>query len=241
MRSRQTNMDSLVAGVFIDVTGADLAFTNGGGIRAPIEAGSISRGDIVTVLPFGNAIEVLEISGADIKAALEHGTRIIEEGLSGSFPQVSKVDFEVDISRGEGDRVINVLINGEPLELDRMYEMATNDFLAAGGDDYSMFAEAKSLRSYMAMEDAVVEFIKSEPYISPSAIGGAIVVPGESVVEEVPQKIDVKTNKYVVQAGDMLWKIAKQFGTTWQKLKEMNSLINADVILIGQELIGKRI
>ncbi|MCD5410627.1 MAG: 5'-nucleotidase C-terminal domain-containing protein [Clostridiales bacterium] len=239
VRSRQTNMGTMITNVFLRVSGAEVAFTNGGGIRASIEAGPISRGDIVKVLPFGNAIEVLEISGADLKAALNHGTRVIEEGLTGSFPQVKGIKFDVDISRAEGDRVINVCINGEPLELDRMYEMATNDFLAAGGDGYGMFAEAKSLRSYMAMEDAVVEFIKSVPFIAPGVVGGATVVEGGVVVEEeVEQEAAViTTNKYVVEAGDMLWKIAKQFGTTWQELKSLNNLNDANLIIIGQELL----
>jgi len=120
-----------------------------------------------------------------------------------------------------------------------MYEMATNDFLAAGGDGYGMFAEAKSLRSYMAMEDAVVEFIKSVPFIAPSAIGGATVVEGGVVVEEEVEQeaATITTNKYVVQAGDMLWKIAKQFGTTWQELKSLNNLNDANLITIGQELL----
>ena len=126
--------------------GVTIAITNGGGIRDSLSAGPITLGDVLTVLPFQNTLYTLELSGAVILAALEHGVSGLPEG-GGRFPQVSGLRFRLDASRPSGaGRVseVAVLTPGGRATLDAAarYAVVTNSFLARGGDGYAMFAAA---------------------------------------------------------------------------------------------------
>src|SRR5690606_1091021 len=114
-----------------ETVGSDIAVTNGGGIRASINAGEIKVADIYSVLPFDNTLVVVEMMGMDIIDALEHSVRALPE-QSGGFLQVSGLTFEVDPKAQPGGRVINVRVNGERISASKYYTVATNDFLAAG-------------------------------------------------------------------------------------------------------------
>jgi 2',3'-cyclic-nucleotide 2'-phosphodiesterase (5'-nucleotidase family) len=141
VRRRETNLGNLVADIMRDASGADAAIINGGGIRASIPKGTILVKNVYTVLPFDNYIVAIRLSGDRIRQALEHGVSGVETG-SGSFPQVSGLSFIYDPAAPPGSRVREVLIGGMPLAADREYTVATNDFLAAGGDGYTAFGDA---------------------------------------------------------------------------------------------------
>jgi 2',3'-cyclic-nucleotide 2'-phosphodiesterase (5'-nucleotidase family) len=207
------------------VTGADCALLNGGGIRASIDAGDITKGEIITVLPFGNYIVTQRVTGAEIKAALEHGTRAYPE-FSGGFPHVSGIKFVMDIGRQAGDRVLNISVNGQPLDLNKEYVLATNDFIAAGGDTYTMLVDNPILNEYGALDEALIAYIQEKRTVNP-AVEGRITV----------QETKPETKYYVVKPGDWLIKIAKKFNTTWQKLQELNKLPNPNLIFPGQKII----
>ncbi|MEM1287206.1 MAG: bifunctional UDP-sugar hydrolase/5'-nucleotidase [Pseudomonadota bacterium] len=144
VRSGEATMGNLVADGMRAAVGADIAITNGGGIRADkvYDPGSeISRRDILTELPFGNVNIMIELTGAEVLAALENGFSRVEDG-SGRFPQVSGMMIEADLTQPAGERVTSVVIGGSPIDLDATYSVATNDFMGRGGDGYSVFAEA---------------------------------------------------------------------------------------------------
>jgi 5'-nucleotidase/UDP-sugar diphosphatase len=141
VRKRETNLGNLVADIMRSVSGADATIINGGGIRASIPAGPIRVRDVFTALPFDNYIVAVRLNGTRIRQALEHGVAQLESG-SGAFPQVSGISFSYDPSAPAGSRVREVLLGGEPLDPMREYTVATNDFLAAGGDGYAAFGEA---------------------------------------------------------------------------------------------------
>jgi 2',3'-cyclic-nucleotide 2'-phosphodiesterase (5'-nucleotidase family) len=141
VRKRETNLGDLVADVIRDVSGADAAIINGGGIRASIAKGAILVKNVYTVLPFDNYIVAIRLSGSRIRQALEHGVAGVET-RAGAFPQVSGLSFVYDPTAPAGSRVREVLIGGKPLDPDREYSVATNDFLAAGGDGYTAFGDA---------------------------------------------------------------------------------------------------
>jgi 2',3'-cyclic-nucleotide 2'-phosphodiesterase (5'-nucleotidase family) len=122
-------------------TKADVAITNGGGIRSGRvypPGSTITRRDVLAELPFDNRIVVIEAPGADIKAALENGLSQLPNA-GGRFPQVSGMTVEADISRPPGSRVISIRVGDAPLDDKRMYTVATNDFMSRGGDGYTMF------------------------------------------------------------------------------------------------------
>lgn len=160
VRFGETNLGNLITDAMMDETGADLAITNGGGIRASIKSGDITKGDVVSVLPFGNFIVTKQLTGAQIKEVLEFGVRSYGESLGG-FPHVAGIKFVVDPSRAVGDRIISLTINGEALDMNKTYTVATNDFMAAGGDDYPCFGDIPTLNEYSSLEESLANFIKT--------------------------------------------------------------------------------
>jgi len=138
VRTEESAVGNLIADAMRAATGAEIAITNGGGIRADrtYDAGTmLTRRDILSELPFGNVTVVTEIPGSQILAALENGVGQRENG-AGRFPQVSGMTFTVDPTADAGARVSDVMIGGEPMDLDRVYSVATNDYMLAGGDGY---------------------------------------------------------------------------------------------------------
>jgi 5'-nucleotidase len=148
-RSEETNVGDFIADAFRKQTGADVAILNGGSIRADslIDAGELTRRDVLSILPFPNPVVKLEITGATLRAALEHGvSRSLEDKQPGRFPQVSGMRFTFDATRPAGSRVTEVTIQGQPLDDKKTYTLATTSFLAVeGGDDYKMLQNQRFL------------------------------------------------------------------------------------------------
>lgn len=150
-RTLETNVGNLITDAFRKATGADVALINGGSIRADaiITPGRLTRRDVLSILPFRNKVVKLELTGAVLREVLEHGvSRSAEDRQPGRFPQVSGVRFSFDSSRPAGSRVVNVSVNGQPLDSKRKYTLATTNFLAIdGGDDYVMLQRQRLLAS----------------------------------------------------------------------------------------------
>jgi len=148
VRTGETNLGDFVADVMRQTAGAEVAIINGGSIRTGVAPGKIAVKDIYAVLPFDNYLVAISLTGAQLKAALEHGVSRLEEPV-GSFPQVSGLTFTYSRSAPAGSRVKDVTVGGRPLDPQKGYLVATVDFLAAGGDGYTVFGEAlKSAGDY---------------------------------------------------------------------------------------------
>ncbi|WP_345906892.1 bifunctional metallophosphatase/5'-nucleotidase, partial [Sphaerochaeta sp. UBA5849] len=156
VRTKQTNLSKLITMAMTAESGADFTITNGGGIRASLKAGNVTMGDVINVLPFTNIITVVEMKGSDVYAALEHGYSKLPE-QNGAF---SQTDLQVVYNRfaAPGKRIIRVLLNGKPIDRNATYKVATNDFMAAGGDGYTMFGKVLSEGSLLS--DVFIEFLK---------------------------------------------------------------------------------
>ncbi|HKR10462.1 MAG TPA: 5'-nucleotidase C-terminal domain-containing protein [Pyrinomonadaceae bacterium] len=141
-RTRETNVGNLVADSFKKALVSDVALMNGGSVRADelIPAGQITVRDVLSILPFKNKLVKIEVTGATLKAALEHGvSRTAEDSQPGGFPQVSGIEFSFDATRPAGSRITELTVNGQPLNETRKYTMATSTFLALdGGDGYAV-------------------------------------------------------------------------------------------------------
>jgi 5'-nucleotidase len=126
------------------VPGAEVAITNGGGLRAGLPDGQVTIGDVLTVLPFGNTVAVMGLRGADMLAAIEHGLSQ-GAGTAGRFPQVAGIRFAWDPTAPPGGRVRGVQVaqgsGFAPLDPGRVYRVVTNDFMRKGGDGYVMFRD----------------------------------------------------------------------------------------------------
>ena len=140
VRTGKTNLSSLICAAMTNESGADFTITNGGGIRASLKAGPVTLGDINNVLPFTNIITVCEITPKDVYAALEHGYSLLPEE-NGAFSQTDlRVVYSASAPAGERIKKVylgNVLLDRNDDET--LYKVASNDFMAAGGDGYTMF------------------------------------------------------------------------------------------------------
>ena len=199
VRRAETNLGDLCADAYRAQSGADIAFVNGGGIRVNIEAGDITLNNILKVHPFGNAMCVIEVSGQQILDALEWGARNVP-GENGGFLQVSGLSYEIHtyidnpcktdentmFAGIEGERrVKNVLINGEPIDPNATYTLASHDYmLLNGGDGYSMFAGCKVLQERVKLDNQVlIDYITEtlggsvgEEYDDPYGQGRIVIV-----------------------------------------------------------------
>lgn len=161
VRASQTNLSNLIADSMVWKTKADMAITIGGGIRASINPGPITVGDILTVLPFGDYIVTKEVTGKMIKDALEHGFRETPN-LLGGYSQVGGITLDLDITKPQGERVSNIKFkNGKRFDLNKNYIVAMNEFIATGGDDYTQFINAKNIAVYDELDKVLTEYFKT--------------------------------------------------------------------------------
>lgn len=159
VRTGETNLGNLITDAILWKTNADCVITNGGGIRTSIDKGEITKGEVITVLPFGNVVVVKELTGKQLKAALEHGVADYPE-VAGKFPHIAGMTFTLDATAPAGQRVKDLKVNGKAVDMNKKYSVATNDFLAAGGDGYAAFANAKEVKLYSNMDEILIEYIQ---------------------------------------------------------------------------------
>ncbi len=181
VRARESNLGNLIADIMRAAVGADVAITNGGGIRtnALFPAGPITRKDVLAWLPFGNIVVKIRVTGATLRAALENGVSQVEN-LSGRFPQVSGLRYTFSPSRPAGQRILEVAVGGRPLDPQATYTVATNDFMLNGGDGYAMFRDAEVLISPAGgpvMATAVIEALQRMQTVAPQVEGRIQVAP----------------------------------------------------------------
>ncbi|MDA7428060.1 bifunctional metallophosphatase/5'-nucleotidase [Primorskyibacter aestuariivivens] len=145
--------------------GIEVAIANGGGLRASIDAGDVTMGEVLTVLPFQNTLATFQVTGETLVAALENGVSEIEEG-GGRFPQVAGMSFVVDPAAEPGSRVSGVMVGGAPVEMDRVYGVVSNNFVRNGGDGYKMFRDAMNAYDYGPdLADVTAEYLaENAPY-----------------------------------------------------------------------------
>jgi 5'-nucleotidase len=174
-RIEECTMGNLIADAMlarVASQGISIAFANSGGIRASIDEGEVTMGEVLSVLPFQNTLSTFEARGQVIIDALENGVSQVE-GVAGRFPQVAGLTFKWDptIAPNEG-RIVEVLVTGIPIDPNAIYGVVTNNFVRNGGDGFSMFATeamnaydfgpdlADVLAEYMAVGDKMAVFQK---------------------------------------------------------------------------------
>ena len=179
-RTEETNLGDLITDALVwkatqEGEAVDAAITNGGGIRATIEAGDITKKDINTVLPFGNTLSIIKITGSELLEVLEASTFCTPEAIGG-FPQVSGIEFTVDTTKAYDadaeypgttyfapksiNRVTIQSVGGKDFDPAATYTIATNDFMASGGDTYYRFVNATANYDLgIAMDEVVMDYI----------------------------------------------------------------------------------
>ena len=176
VRTMETNFGNLVAEAMRQGVGAEVGLTNGGGIRGDRTyppGTELTRRDVLAELPFGNTVVLMELSGADLRAALENGVSRVEDG-AGRFPQVAGLTLVYDPAAPAGSRVVEVAVGGAPLDPAQVYTVATNDYMAGGGDGYASLGNGRQLIDAAAgtlMATMVMDYVESRGTVAPAADG----------------------------------------------------------------------
>jgi len=172
-RVKECEMGDLIAEAMLDRVkdqGVTIAIQNGGGVRASIDAGPVTMGEVLTVLPFQNTLSTFEAKGSTIRAALENGLSQVEEG-AGRFPQVAGLKYTWSAEKPAGSRLLSVEVAGDggwvPLDPEKVYGVVTNNYVRNGGDGFKMFA-AEGMKAYdfgPDLADVTAEYLaKVGPY-----------------------------------------------------------------------------
>jgi 5'-nucleotidase / UDP-sugar diphosphatase len=176
LRTQEAAIGNLIADALRAQTQADAALINGGGIRGNKQyppGTQLSRRDILTELPFGNRTVKLAVTGDMIRAALENGVSDVANA-AGRFPQVSGITFRADLTKPPGQRVDTITVGGKPLDPAATYSLATNDYMAAGGDGYAPLEAGKPLlgaRDGKLMANDVMAYITAQKMVAPKVEG----------------------------------------------------------------------
>jgi 5'-nucleotidase/UDP-sugar diphosphatase len=162
IRSQETSLGRLVADSMAWCARkerVDFAIQNGGGIRTGIQKGPITMSRLYEVIPFMNTVQVLTLRGKDVKALFDYMARIPQG--SGAFPQVSsELKARMDPQRRTWEMI---MIQGRPFDNRRVYKIATNSYLARGGDGYKVFLKAASVFDTSLMQrDALAKYIQAQ-------------------------------------------------------------------------------
>ncbi|UYO01103.1 MAG: 5'-nucleotidase C-terminal domain-containing protein [Devosia sp.] len=168
-RAMECSMGNLVADAMLDRVadqGVTIAIQNGGGLRSSIDAGEITMGEVITVLPFSNTLATVQISGADVIEALENGVSDVENG-AGRFPQVAGLKYSFTLANPAGERVSEVMVaDGDtwaPIDEDATYTIVTNNYMRGGGDGYGTFAEGDNPYDFgPPLEQVLADYIAKQ-------------------------------------------------------------------------------
>jgi len=258
----ECSMGNLVADAMLDRVkdqGMTIAIINGGGLRASIDAGDVTMGEVLTVLPFQSTLSTFQLKGADVVAALENGVSQIDQG-AGRFAQVSGVKYAFDVSKPVGQRVSAVEVRDgsgwKPIDTAATYGVVSNNYMRAGGDGYKIFASnAQNAYDYGPGLEAVVSdyLAKNTPY-KPYTDGRITVLAAAATPAAAdpapPAKPAAQTaapapaaaaapSAYTIKRGDNFWNIAKQVygkGSDWKKLAAANPRMIVEKLPIGSEM-----
>ena len=176
VRTEEAAIGNLITDAMRDGVDADIGLTNGGGIRAKkiyAPGTMLTRRDFLKELPFGNVVVKLSLTGAQVWDVLENGVSEIEQ-QSGRFPQVSGMSFTYNPKAKAGARVVSVKIGSQSLNKGQTYTMATNEYMASGGDGYSVLKKAKVIinaSNATIMASMVMDYIKGKGSVSPKVEG----------------------------------------------------------------------
>jgi 5'-nucleotidase / UDP-sugar diphosphatase len=169
VRTSETNLGRLIADSMRSEAGTQLAMVNGGSIRTSIAPGDVTLERIWSVLPFNNTINSVMVTGEQLRQALEHGLSDYPTP-SGGFPHVAGFTYSYNLSAPVGNRVVDIWIDGEPMDMQSHYSIAMASFLAAGGDGYTMLANPIT-GEFSSDSDTLIRYIEREGNQAFSIIG----------------------------------------------------------------------
>lgn len=199
LRIGETNLGKAVASAYLLETGADVAFENAGGIRASIAAGDVTYGDVISVSPYGNYIITKQITGKELAQILEISIEIQLQSIaandsgdydawpqgSGSYLQTAGVTVEYNPTLENGSRIISVLVGGEKLDENKLYTIATNNYVASSSY-YTQLANAPATGEFSSCDEALIKFFKQNVDVIDKAVSAVGMIAVDKTAPEEP-------------------------------------------------------
>lgn len=158
IRRNESELGNLAADAFRWAAKSDIAINDAGGLRENLPEGDIRKRDIIAIFPFGNTLRIAEVKGSAIRDMLEHSVEYYPAAY-GSFLSVSGVTFSYDPSKPAKHRVVEISVNGQPLDENKTYTLALTDFISAGGDGYSMLANLKIVGELGTCDEILADYL----------------------------------------------------------------------------------
>ncbi|MRG56478.1 LysM peptidoglycan-binding domain-containing protein [Phyllobacterium sp. SYP-B3895] len=263
-RARECSMGDLVADAMLDRVkgqGVTIAIINGGGLRASIDAGDVTMGEVLTVLPFQNTLATFQLRGSDVVAALENGVSQIDQG-AGRFPQVAGLKYTLDVSKPAGSRISDIAVmqgdSFRPLDPGATYGVVSNNYMRAGGDGYKIFS-TNAVNAYdygpgleLVLADYLGQHVPYKPYTDgriTMAAAAPVVdpMPAPPVTQKAPEPAKPAAqsaanhhpDSYTIKRGDNFWEIAEEIygkGIEWKKLAGANPEMKPMKLPIGAQM-----
>ena len=204
LRTQPTNLGKAVAGSYILMTGADVGFENAGGIRASVEKGDVTYGDIIGVSPYGNIVVTKQLTGSELKSVVEKNLAMMlacraadEAGdfdawpiTSGSVLQMAGIYAEYDPDGEDGSRISYMEVGGKALDNDKLYTVATNNYVAENVN-YPELAQAEEIAQTGACEQALIEYFRQDE----SVIANDLAKPVFKEVKPSPEEEEEEEEK----------------------------------------------
>ncbi|MCL2136474.1 MAG: 5'-nucleotidase C-terminal domain-containing protein [Coriobacteriia bacterium] len=233
VRNSEQALGNLVADSMRVIGVSDVAITNGGGLRADIQAGDITKGDLNSVLPFGNVLVVKEATPAALKLIMENGLQFAPVP-DGRFPQISGMEVVYDPTKEAGNRVVSITIGTTVLDFNdttTKYLLATNDFMAAGGDGYTDIQALPTVAEIDSLDSAFERYVET-------LAGGTITadvarIDGRiSVYAEIPVTVEKNALNAAISAARALVE-SEYTAASWAPF--MTALVAAEAVSSNQD------
>lgn len=239
VRVRETNLGNLIADAMLEKTkgaGAQIALMNGGGIRASIDQGPITVGEVLEVQPFGNILTLVTLTGAQLKEALENSVSQVEDG-AGRFMQIAGGKYTWNPAAEPGNRIVAVEVGGAPLDLNANYRIITLNFLVAGGDGYEVLTQGTNIIDTGFLDsDVTIEYIQNHSPVSPSVEGrivesatAAVPAPAPAPSEPAPAPVPAELPRTGGDLSPMWWLAALGASAIGSGLRLRNRARRAEV------------
>lgn len=159
VRRDETELGNLAADSIKWRTGADIGVINGGNLRAGLPKDKVTRRNVLEIFPFGNVVQLAEIKGSAIREMLELSVSKYPYPSAG-FLSVSGLTFTCDAAQPVGQRVSDILVNGQSLDENKIYTLGTDDFLLSGGDDFTMLKNLKMLGEFETCDEVFIMYLR---------------------------------------------------------------------------------
>lgn len=218
IRTHEQEIGRIITSAYLDYTGADVAFENAGGIRGGLPNGDITYSNIISISPYGNVLVEKELTGRQIVDILEYSLDLnakndavyalqkdaIERGEdpyqyswpdnSGSALQFGGITAEYDMSKPYGQRASNIKIGGNPIDMEKVYRVVTNNY-AADTAEYAALAQAPLSKEYTTCEQVLKSYIARGTFEAAAAKANIVPKSADIPTESVPSESDTEESK----------------------------------------------